>query len=259
MRGSFRLRMITLVLCLLAGCAAPQRHSTPAAPEPLRIGGDDAALTGVIIPVRETFEEENPALSLVTVQSRVGTELIQLGAGSLDAVVSTQPFERLLQRAAESGTVPSRDSFRVVPIGRSETVIFLNSGIKVSKLSTKQLKGIFTGRITNWKKIGGPNRRVVVVWSPAAVGENEPFIKEVLQNESVTADFVTAKSDEEVRTKVLQTPGAIGIGPRALAAPGVRVPRSPSLASSVLLITKAEPAPKVQKLLDLINDVAFLP
>ncbi|GAW65698.1 hypothetical protein GPEL0_01r0712 [Geoanaerobacter pelophilus] len=39
----------------------------------------------------------------------------------------------------------------------------------------------------------------------------------------------------------------------------MRVPDSPKLASSVVLITKGEPAPKVQKLLDLIRDVAFLP
>lgn len=62
-----------------------------------------------------------------------------------------------------------------------------------------------------------------------------------------------------MRKRVLETPGAIGIGPDALVSYGVRVPGSPTIASSVVLITKGEPAPKVQKLLDLVKEVAFLP
>lgn len=58
---------------------------------------------------------------------------------------------------------------------------------------------------------------------------------------------------------MLETPGTIGMGPNALVSYVVRVPGSPKLASSVLLITKGEPAPNVQKLVDLTKEVAFLP
>ncbi|EKD59158.1 MAG: ABC transporter periplasmic solute-binding lipoprotein, partial [uncultured bacterium] len=105
----------------------------------------------------------------------------------------------------------------------------------------------------------GPNRRIVVVWSPAADAENELFIREILQRERITANFVPVASAEEMRKRVLETPGAIGIGPDALVSYGVRVPGSPKIASSVMLITKGEPSPELQKLLELIKDAAFLP
>jgi phosphate transport system substrate-binding protein len=248
--------MMIIGLCFLAGCATAHKNSNDA--DTIRIGGGDAALTEVIAPVIETFEEENPSLHLITLQSKPGTELAALESGSLDAVVSTVSLERLLMRAAETGSAPAGALFREVPIGRNQTVVFLND-IKIKKLSKKQLKAIFTGKITNWKKVGGPNRRIVVVWSPAADAENELFIREILQHERVVANFVPVATAEEMRKKVLETPGAIGIGPDALVSYGVRVPGSPKIASSVMLITKGEPSPELQKLLELIKDAAFLP
>ncbi|WP_084154076.1 substrate-binding domain-containing protein [Citrifermentans bremense] len=255
MKHSFPFRMMIIGFCFLAGCATAQKNSNDT--DTIRIGGD-AALTEVIAPVAETFEEENPSLRLITLQSKPGTELAALQNDSLDAVVSTVSLERLLKRAAETGPAPAGALFREVPIGSNQTVVFLND-IKIKKLTKKQLKAIFTGKITNWKKVGGPNRRIVVVWSPAADAENELFIREILQRERVVANYVPVANAEEMRKIVLETPGAIGIGPDALVSYGVRVPGSPKIASSVVLITKGEPAPKVQKLLDLIKDVAFLP
>ncbi|MBJ6798656.1 substrate-binding domain-containing protein [Geomonas propionica] len=259
MKQPFLLAIMVSAICVIAGCAGLQKDvaTQPAAPEVVTIGGGDAALTEVIIPVKETFEEENP-VRLVTVQSQPGTELASLASGSLGAVVSTISLDSFLERAAESGTVWDRKMFREVPVGTNETVVFLNQGVKIKKLTKKQLKGIFTGKITNWKKVGGPNRRIVVVWSPADDGENEAFIEKVLEGEEVVPKFVSVANVEEMRAKVLEIPGAVGIGPSVMVSRGVRVPGSLEVASSVVLITKGEPSPHVQKLLALIKDVAFL-
>ncbi|MCM0084312.1 substrate-binding domain-containing protein [Geomonas sp. Red32] len=269
MKAAFPLRIAILALCLIAGCATKPKTPPPAADTAslyaplkpraaIRIGGSDAAFAEVIAPVQETFEDENPSLRLEAVQGKAESELAALGNGSLDAIVSTLPLERLLSRTTEGGEPLNRNLFREVPIGKNQTVIYLNRGIKVKKLTKKQLKGIFTGKITNWKKAGGPNRHVVVVWSPADAGEDDAFIRQVLEREPVAANYVAAANAEEVRKKVMETPGAIGIGPNALVTHGLRVPHSPTVASSVVMITKGEPSPQVKKLLDLIEEAAFL-
>ncbi|QWV97422.1 substrate-binding domain-containing protein [Geomonas nitrogeniifigens] len=262
MKRSVSLCMLVIAVCFSAGCTTFKKDAAnqTSTPEVIRIGGGDTALTEVIAPVKETFEDENPSLRLVTVQSKPGTELADLDSGSLDAVVSTLDLQTFLERAAANETALDGDEFREVPVGTNETVVFLNQGVKIKKLTRKQLKAIFTGKITNWKKVGGPNRHIVVVWSPAADGENELFIRKVLEGEQVVSRFLPVASVEEMRAKVLETPGAVGIGPSALVSRGVRVPGTGSLTvvASVMLITKGEPSPKVQKLLDLLKDVAFL-
>ena len=239
-----------VIFFLLAGCAAPEKT--------IRVGGDDAALSGFIAPVKETFEEET-GMPLAVVQSRPGSELVDLQNGSIDAAVSTVAVDELIKEAARQNVTVDKAALREVRIGKNQTVIFLNKAIKVRKLSKKQLKAIFTGKITNWKRIGGPNRHVAVVWNPGAEVENEPFIREVLHGEPVTAAFHPATSAEEVRRKVMETPGAIGIGPYGLIAPVVRVPKSPTVASTVVFITKGEPSPEVQKLIELLKDVELIP
>ncbi|WP_224959148.1 substrate-binding domain-containing protein [Geomonas subterranea] len=260
MKRSFSLYMLVIAIYFTAGCAMSQKDlvKQTSAPEVIRIGGGDAALTEVITPVKETFEEENPSLRLVAIQSKPGTELADLDSGALDAVVSTLDLEAFLKRAADNETPMDGEAFREVPVGTNETVVFLNHGVKIKKLTKKQLKAVFAGKITNWRKFGGPNRRIVVVWSPAADGENDAFVKKVMEGEEVVSTFLPVANVEEMRAKVLETPGAIGIGPSVLVSRGVRVPGSLTVASSVVLITKGEPSPKVRKLLDLIKDVAFL-
>ncbi|HEY6838879.1 MAG TPA: substrate-binding domain-containing protein [Geobacteraceae bacterium] len=242
--------LILVLFSVLSGCASSEKI--------IRIGGGDAALTGFIAPVKETFEEEN-GIPLVVVQSKPGNELVDLKTGSVDAIVSAVPVDELIKEAANSNFVVNRRELHEVQIGKNQTVIFLNRGIKIRKLTKTQLKGIFTGKIANWKKVGGPNRHIVVVWNPGGVQENERFVREVLQGAPIVSSFHGASSSEEVRTKVMGTPGAIGIGPSALIAPVVRVPKSPLMASAVVFVTNGEPSPRVQKLIDLLKDVEFMP
>ena len=250
MRSTLIKSVTLIILAMMTGCVGREKM--------VRVGGDDAALTGFITPVKETFEAEN-GIPLVMVNGGTGSELVELLKGDVDALVSVVPVEELAKEASLANFPVEKDALRTVEIGKNKTVIFLNKGIKVKNLSKKQLKEIFTGKITNWKRVNGPNRRIVVVWNPSAATENEPFIHSVLLGEPVVATYHSAVNDEDVRKKVMETPGAIGIGPYGLIAPVVRVPKSPSVSSTVVFITRGNPSPQVQKLIDLIKDVAFIP
>ena len=246
----FPLMAVVLLLAISAGCAVPEKM--------IRVGGGDAALKGFISPVMETFEEEN-GIPLVIVHSTPGRELVDLQQGRVDAVVSTVSLEELIKEPSRENLSVDRAALREVQIGKDRTVVFLNKGVTVRKLTKRQLKEIFTGKITNWKRVGGPNRRIVVVWNPVAGTENELFVETVLQGEPVVATFHPATGAEDVRRKVMDTPGAIGIGPRTLITPVVRVPKSPTVEATVVFVTKGEPSPKMRKLIDLLKDVAFIP
>jgi len=48
----------------------------------------------------------------------------------------------------------------LTPIGKEAFVFFVNKHNPVSNLTIQQIKGIYSGRITNWKKLGGRNRNI---------------------------------------------------------------------------------------------------
>lgn len=265
-----------LLACSLSGCtvtSAPVRSTGSAAPvtvpasgaetpavEPsrLRIGGEEEALTGFVLPVKETFEEENRGVSIDIVRSRSGHGLDDLLHGSVDAIVSVKPLAELMQRAAASQITVDPAELQSTTVGTSDTVVFLHEKNHVKRLSTKQLRAIFSGKLTNWKQLRGTNRGIVVVWNAAAAADNEQFAREVLGGAPLTAKLVTVDSFEAVRQKVMATPGAIGVAPAGYVVAGIKVPETPVITARVIVVTRGEPAPGVKKLTAILKDMEML-
>jgi phosphate transport system substrate-binding protein len=209
------------------------------------------------MPVKETFEEEN-GTALDVVHSRPGAELLDLVQGRVEAIVAVRSLPDLLQDAAREGVAIDPAGLHQREIGKSDTVIFLHRHNRVGKLSKKQLKAIFTGKITRWKQVGGADRKIVIIWN-AAAAENDVFIKEILDGASVVSSTVPVGSYDEMRARVIATPGSIGIAPRGFVAHGIKVPKAPAVASPVVVVTKGEPSALVKKLLDLLKEMEYIP
>ena len=50
-----------------------------------------------------------------------------------------------------------------VPVAIDEVVFFANPKLNISGLSVDQLRGIYTGKIKNWKVVGGPDLRIIPI------------------------------------------------------------------------------------------------
>jgi phosphate transport system substrate-binding protein len=243
-----------VLLVLLIGCSIGYASTG----KEIRIGGGGAAIHGFIEPVKETFEVES-GITLIVHPSKSGKGLVDLEQGRADVIVSAHALEHLIKGAAEDNIVVDPASLHQVEMGKNYTVVFLHKSNKIKELSKKQLNDIFTGKITNWKQLGGANERIAVVWSPSTPGQNVIFVNDILDGKPVSAKFLSAGGYEDVRTMVAATPGAIGIGPHGFISPVVRVPKSPVLASSVIMITKGAPSAEIKRLLELLKTVEFIP
>lgn len=248
-RNLLRVVLVIVVGCA-AGCASPARV--------IRIGGEDAAISGFILPVKETFEAEN-GIALQLVQSRPGLELADLEEGRVDAIISARPLQMLLQEAAAERLAIDPATLQQINVGKGSTVIFLHPSNRIKKLTKHQLKTIFTGKIRNWKRLGGADQEIVVVWHSKPSAQNAQFIREILDGGRVAAKQLPASSYDEVRTLVIATPGSIGIAPQGLIASAVKVPKTPLVEAAVIMVLKGAPPPKVQKLLELLQETAYLP
>jgi phosphate transport system substrate-binding protein len=269
--------VVLLLLGVLSGCATagkvpsdPVVTSSAAIPPEsavtapaakavttIRIGGEEGAIGGFILPVKETFEEENGAGLTVTLTAP-GKELIDLEEGRVDAVVSTMPLSVLVAAAAREKVMVEPATLRQFDVGKNDTVVFLNNKNRIKRLSRNQLKAIFTGRIGNWKQVGGANRTIVIVWNAASSSESEAFLKEILKGAQFTHKVKKVGSYDEVRSHVMATPGAIGIAPHGFVSKLVKVPKMPMVESNVILVTKGEPTPEIKKLLELLADAQFI-
>lgn len=81
----------------------------------------------------------------------------------------------------------------------------------VTNLTSAQLKGIFSGKITNWKQVNGPDLQIAVISRPAGSGTRNTFGKYVLGGDETVsgANHTTAKTSGDVAANVQSKSGSI--------------------------------------------------
>jgi phosphate transport system substrate-binding protein len=132
--------------------------------------------------------------------------------------------------------------------------VFVQKDNPVGRLSKEQLKGIFTGKVGNWKEVGGNDREIIIVWGKNTHSQNALLAKQVLDGEPVLKEVLEATDYASIRQVVGSNPDSIGIAPHAFADATVKaVEVSITLSSPIIMVTRKNPAANVQKLIDFIN------
>lgn len=84
----------------------------------------------------------------------------------------------------------------------------VNKDINIDNLSTQQLKDVFTGKVKNWKEVGGPDEKITVIGRAAGSGTRVNFDNLALGGEK-EVEGPTQDASGTAVTMVSQTPGAI--------------------------------------------------
>lgn len=88
--------------------------------------------------------------------------------------------------------------------------LIVHSSNPVQTLSDAQITGIYTGAISNWKDVGGPDRRITVVNKAEGRSTLELFLHHFkLKNRDIRAQVVIGENQQGIKT-VAGNPGAIG-------------------------------------------------
>lgn len=87
--------------------------------------------------------------------------------------------------------------------------ISLNKKNKVNNVTAKQLADIYTGKITNWKQLGGADEKIVVIGRESASGTRAAF-EELLKVENKCKYAQELDNTGAVVAKCASTTGAIG-------------------------------------------------
>jgi phosphate transport system substrate-binding protein len=88
--------------------------------------------------------------------------------------------------------------------------VIVNPANKVSQLTREQLEGIYTGKIKNWKEVGGENIAIVVYCRETSSGTYEFFKEHILKNKNYLSSALSMPATGTIIQSVSQTKGAIG-------------------------------------------------
>ncbi len=87
--------------------------------------------------------------------------------------------------------------------------VIVNPKNPVKALSMQQISDIYTGKISNWKELGGEDAKIVIVSRDTNSGTYETFNELVLKKAPVAKDAEYVGSNGRARTRVNTTKNAI--------------------------------------------------
>ena len=247
MKRSVTIQAVLLACCLNGGFAISAFAAE------IRIGGGGAAMSTVFAPVAEPFEKAT-GIHLVVLQSTPKDGFVGMLKGEVAAAAAAVPIESMIKGAEGDGQKVDAASLKVTPVATNRTVLIVHKDNPVSKLNKDQIKGIFTGKTANWKEVGGKDMAIIVVWGKGTPGQNAQLVKTMLDGEAVTKENLESGNYAKVRSDVSANAEAVGIDPFGMVDGTVKaVETDPAMTSPIIVVTKGEPSPEVQKLIDFVK------
>ena len=166
----------------------------------LSISGS-SAMQPLVAAAAEEFMAKNPNVDIQVQAGGSGTGLSQVAEGSVQ-IGNSDVF------AEEKEGIPADQlvDHKVAVVGITAAV---NPKVGIKDISKEDLIKVFTGKITNWKELGGKDQKIVLVNRPDSSGTRAVFNKFALDG-ATPAEGITEDSSNTVKKIINETDGAIG-------------------------------------------------
>jgi phosphate transport system substrate-binding protein len=206
----FKQLTIAALIAVIGFSSVPA--STPTATAASKLSGKivingSSALLPLTLQAANEFKKLNPKVKIsasaagsITGPQAVRKGIANIGAVDWDASKDVPGFKKFDGQVAHK--------VAVIPFAA-----VVNKNVTATKLTTKDLQGIFSGKIKNWKEVGGKDAQIIVVNRTFGSGTRVNFQDKALDG----TDFMTkgdnykeVKTSGDMKSTIETTPNAIG-------------------------------------------------
>ncbi|WP_035445232.1 PstS family phosphate ABC transporter substrate-binding protein [Bacillus sp. UNC41MFS5] len=100
----------------------------------------------------------------------------RLLTGDVDIYFGAEPSKEQQQMAKKAGK-----ELVMTPIGKEAFVFFVNPDNKIDNLAVSEIKGIYSGKIKNWSKLGGKDEKIIAFQRPKNSG-SQTLLEKIMGN-----------------------------------------------------------------------------
>jgi phosphate transport system substrate-binding protein len=128
---------------------------------------------------------------------------------------STAGIEAAITGAANIGMssrnlVDAEKMLYAVTIAKDAIAVIVHPTNPIDNLPLDKIREVFSGKITNWKELGGPDHPIDIVTREEGSGTRESFQKFVMGKEDISLGALVQDSNGAVRQVTSSDPHAIG-------------------------------------------------
>lgn len=208
----WQLLLALLILPLLTACGVEAvAAEAPGTDRAIQNKGSDT-IVNLALAWAETYREVHPEVSIAVTGGGSGTGIAALINGTVDiANASRKMKDDEIAAARANGVEPVEFTVAIDALA-----VIVHPDNPVDRLTIDQLSDIFTGRITNWQEVGGPDASIVILSRETNSGTHVYFLEEVVrkgdkENKDIFApQTLLMPSSEGITSEIRRNPKAIG-------------------------------------------------
>lgn len=200
--------VLCALLVMLSGCG---RQSAKTSGGMVQIKGSDT-MVNLGQAWAEGYMNSHPGANIAVTGGGSGTGIAAMIQGTTDIAEASRPMkDKEIALAKERGVNPVEHEVALDALS-----VIVNPANPVSKLTIDQLSDIFTGKITNWKQVGGPNGKIVLLSRDKNSGSHVFFLEHVLRRgkekgpEEYIQSALMMPSSEAIASQVAADKASIG-------------------------------------------------
>jgi phosphate transport system substrate-binding protein len=206
-----RKQIIVIILIFLTACSSSPSENDPATATYIENKGSDT-IVNLALAWAERYQTEHPDVRISVTGGGSGTGITSLINGTVDiANASRRIGPEELDEAEANGIEPVEHT-----IARDAIAVIVHPDNPVSQLTLEQISDIYSGKIDNWREVGGEDRPIVRLSRETNSGTHVYFLETVLRlgnpddKTLFSTDTLLLPSSEGIIAEVRQNPNAIG-------------------------------------------------
>jgi phosphate transport system substrate-binding protein len=212
MKSALTALIFSLALLLISCGPAAQAQAASDSPSAYIENKGSDTIVNLALAWAERYQAQHPDVRISVTGGGSGTGIAALLNGTVDiANASRQIKPEEIQAAQSKGVDPVE-----FIIARDAIAVIVHPENPVSQLTLRQIADIYSGRIRNWREVGGEDRPIVRLSRETNSGTHVYFLETVLRlgdpddRTLFSMDTLLLPSSEGIVAEVRQNPNAIG-------------------------------------------------
>ena len=190
--------LVTMVGATFVGCGSSEGANSDSNVASISISGS-TSVGPLMEKVQEKYEENNSVI-LEIQQNGSGAGIKDVISGISEIGMSSRELKDEEKNSVEATTV-----------AYDGIALLVNPENKVKNISLEDVKNVYTGKITNWKQLGGEDAPIVVISREEGSGTRDAFQEIVgYKSEELTKEATISDGSGAVKTTVAGNKNAIG-------------------------------------------------
>ena len=221
------IKTFILLIILLAACTSQPGSDAPPSSESreyINNTGSDT-IVNLALAWAEKYQEVSPQTSIAVSGGGSGTGIASLINQTTDLANASRQIKPIeVENALANGIEPNE-----FVVARDAIAIIVNPNNPIDVLTLQQLSDIYSGKINNWKEIGGEDRPIVRLSRETNSGTHVYFLEQVLRMGSkedktlFSTNTLLLPSSEVIGAEIRSNPNAIGYDGLGYVTPDMKV------------------------------------